>query len=333
MYKENNISVFDMHCDLLSYLAKVSGADPEKKEEIGCALPHLKEGNVKLQVAAIYTDVVPGSTSLALKQSQIFQQLLRNYPTQCKSAVSKEEIAGLPYSERAGLLVAIENASGFCEEEEPLDAGFAKLERLVENVGKILYISLTHHGENRFGGGNYSKVGLKEDGKRLLDYLSGKKIAVDLAHTSDALALGILDYTAKNNLDVPIIASHSNFRSVFSHVRNLNDEIALEVIQRKGLIGINFLRAYVHQDDPEKLFEHILYGLEMGAEEALCFGADYFYVLDHPVKSRLPFYFKAHEHAGKYQQIVRQLRQHIKSEATVKNICHQNIINFIYRSW
>ncbi len=53
---------------------------------------------------------------------------------------------------------------------------------------------MTHHTENRFGGGNFSEVGLKEDGKVLLDYLTDKNIVIDLAHTSDALAFGILNY-------------------------------------------------------------------------------------------------------------------------------------------
>jgi membrane dipeptidase len=58
--------IIDTHCDLLSYLAKVPNADPQSRE-IPCGLPFLKEGNVKMQVLAIYTDVAPGSMEFAAK--------------------------------------------------------------------------------------------------------------------------------------------------------------------------------------------------------------------------------------------------------------------------
>jgi membrane dipeptidase len=89
-----------------------------------------------------------------------------------------------------------------------LEIGFERLEQIINTVSRILYIGFTHHAENRFGGGNNSKVGLKEDGKKLLQYLNGKKIAVDFSHASDALARDILDYLSDHNLEVPILANH-----------------------------------------------------------------------------------------------------------------------------
>ncbi len=35
-----------------------------------------------------------------------------------------------------------------------------------------------------------TQVGLKEDGRKLLDYMDGKRVAIDLSHSSDALVLG-----------------------------------------------------------------------------------------------------------------------------------------------
>ncbi len=79
---------------------------------------------------------------------------------------------------------------------------------------------MTHHGENRFGGGNSTGIGLKKDGEALLEYISEKKIAIDLSHTSDALAGDILNYIVKNKLGLSVLASHSNFRGcVFSSAK------------------------------------------------------------------------------------------------------------------
>ena len=183
--------------------------------------------------------------------------------------------------------------------------------------------------ENRFGGGNSTKTGLKEDGKSLLNYISGKKIAIDFSHTSDVLAFDVFDYLSKFNLDIPVIASHSNFREIFNHPRNLPDEIAKEIIKRKGLIGINFLRAFLNDNNPNAIYDHILYGLNMGAH-SICFGADYFYTDSHPDQSRKPFFFKEHENASCYPLILKGLSGKIPPDV-LEAISNKNVINFIER--
>ena len=333
MAPKNKFPVFDLHCDLLSYLHSVPGADPAGLNDIGASLFYLQNGGVKLQLTAIYTAVSRGSSQAALLQSQLYKGLLRDYADYLMPVQDKESLEGVIRSEKIGLLAAIENAAGFCEEDDPLDKGFEKLEKLIENCGRILYISMTHHTENRFGGGNYSKAGLKGDGEALLDYLHGRQIAIDLSHTSDALGEGILNYTQKKGLNVPVIASHSNFRQVWDHKRNLPDEFVEEIIRRKGLIGINFLRAFVHNEKPEALEEHILYGLEKGAADNLCFGADFFYTKDHPDKSRIPFYFREHENATRYAGIFDRLREMGVGNEQLRKLSFGNACAFMQRLW
>ena len=65
----------DLHCDLLVYLM-----NPDSKiddGEIGCSLPFLKEGNVRLQVMAIFSPTLKGSTQFGKQQSQIFSDLIQ----------------------------------------------------------------------------------------------------------------------------------------------------------------------------------------------------------------------------------------------------------------
>ena len=324
--------IIDMHCDLLVYLARDEDAHPSKMEDIGCAIPYLKEGNVKLQVLAIYSSTEKGSAELAQKQTEIFQRLLRDETQSFTLVTSLYEMQKTLDSKVTGIIAAIENASGLCEEDEPLEQTFTRLEHIIKKTERVLYLSLTHHGENRFGGGDNSKVGLKDDGKVLLDYLDDRSVAVDLSHTSDVLAHDILDYIDRKSLNIPIIASHSNFRSVYDHARNLPDDIASEIIRRQGLIGMNFLRAFLHPDDPGMLAKHIQYGFELGAEDALCFGADYYYWKSHPDKNRIPFFFKEHEHAGKYQEILKNLDS-ILSKDEQRALAYMNVMNFFHRIW
>lgn len=230
--------------------------------------------------------------------------------------------------EGIGTVVAIENASAFCDEEMHLTEGFDNLETIIKNVGKLFYISLTHHAENRFGGGNYATAGLKNDGKALLDYMSGRNIALDFSHTSDALAYDMLTYLAKQNLDIPIIASHSNYRHVWDHPRNLPDEIAKEIINQNGLIGVNFLRAFLNTENPDALYDHIAHGISLGGNDAICFGADYFYTGTDPDPSRLPYYYPTHKDASHYPDITAEIERRFGSEMADK-IASQNVIRFL----
>ena len=66
--------VIDLHCDLLSYLTR-SNSSIYNTEDMGCAIPYLKEGNVKLQVMAIFAPTVEKSHEFGLQQSELFKRL------------------------------------------------------------------------------------------------------------------------------------------------------------------------------------------------------------------------------------------------------------------
>jgi membrane dipeptidase len=262
--------IIDLHNDLLSYLSEKPGRSPEDPTSRS-SYPQMKQGNVKLQVLAIFS--ITGHQSVTKGQAQVSQylNLLQNHPTLFTSSTWNAN------SPQIQLLPAIENASSFASESEPLSESIRRLEGYIAQIGPPLYISLTWDNENRFGGGNISTAGLKEDGKHLLEWMDGKKIAIDLSHTSDKLADDILNFTEQRGFNIPVIASHSNFRAISNYPRNLPDEIAKEIIRRKGLIGLNFFAPFVHPTDPSAIVRHVEYALSLGAEDALCFGADFFH--------------------------------------------------------
>ena len=321
--------VIDLHCDLLSYLT-MENSSIYNTEDMGCAIPYLKNGNVKLQIMAIFAPTENNSHQFGMKQSEIFKNL--NNEENELYRFEKQHLAGFNINENIGMIASVESGSAFCDENIPLKIGLENLEKIIDNTGSLLYIGFTHHTENRFGGGNYSKVGLKNDGKTLIDYLDKKNIAIDLSHTSDALAYDILNYISKENVSIPIIASHSNYRPVFNHPRNLPDDIAKEIIHRKGLIGLNFVRAFVNPEESSALQSHAAHGLQLGAENAMCYGADYFYTKNNQDESRIPFYFAAHENAGCYPQINKTLEEQFGKKQTDK-ISSQNALDFLERLW
>lgn len=211
---------------------------------------------------------------------------------------------------------------------QSLESGFKNLETIIKSTQKVFYIGMTHHLENRFGGGNNAAAGLKEDGKVLIDYIADRKIAIDLAHTSDQLAYDIFNYIDQRNYSIPILASHSNYRTIYKNNRNLPDELAKEVINRKGLIGLNFIKDYVDLENSERIYDHIQYGLDLGGENSIAYGADYFYWKDHPDTSRHPFFFEEYSNALVYPSVNKEIGQRFSSELAEK-ISHRNALNFI----
>ncbi|MDQ1096194.1 membrane dipeptidase [Chryseobacterium camelliae] len=294
----------DLHCDLLAYLLRANTSVDDGQP--GCSLPYLKKGHVKLQVMAIYASTGSGSFHNGIRQSEIFREFLNSNDF----FLFYEHNINIPeYADKVGVISAIENASAFCEEDMDLDAGFKNLETIIQNTRKIFYMGITHHTENRFGGGNFTDTGLKEDGKVLIDYISDRKIAIDLAHTSDQLAYDILNYLDRKNYSVPILASHSNYRSVYDNKRNLPDELVQELIRRKGLIGLNFIKDYIDHGHPERLYEHIQYALSLGAENCIAYGGDFFYDKEHPDQSRIPFFFDEFKDATAYNTINKKISE------------------------
>lgn len=319
--------IADLHCDLLSFLegnSRRTAYDPASL----CSVSQLKQGNIRIQTLAIFVRTGPESVRQGMAQAGIYKRL--NVPDnndfipfECPGDV------GFLGPEIATVL-AFENASGFSYEDEPIKEGFDRLGFVTKHIARPLYISLTWNMENRFGGGAATSIGLKEDGKRLLDYLDGTGIAVDFSHTSDSLAHDILTYIDRQRIRVPVLASHSNSRSVMSVPRNLPDEIAKEIIRRKGILGINFYRKFVGSEPNDSFLKHIAYWIDLGAGSQICFGADFFY---EEGKSRENF-FPGYDDASCYPRFIDLCRHRLHlSEQMLEQICYKNFLTFMNVSY
>lgn len=322
-----SLPIIDFHCDLLGCVEHDEKKLNFESREINCSLPQLLEGNVCLQVFAVAAVTVKGSSLKGLRQYELYKKLLEQYPNQLASFrkldFSKQKLYGI---------FAIENASVLIEEDEPLDLLFERLEMLHKQED-ILYLSLTWNQENRFGGGNESKVGLKEDGKHVLRFLSEKNIAIDFSHTSDQLAFEILDFIHKEALKLTPIASHSNSRSIKDCNRNLPDSLIKEVSSLGGVFGLNFVRRFVG-DDPYDFIRHIEHFISLGAGNNLCFGADFYGGLEVPRELipglSFPTFQKDFPNSSCYPEFLELLKKHLSADL-VEGIANRNAWNYLVR--
>lgn len=310
----------DLHCDLTAYLLQPNSSP---NGDVRCSVDRLFAGNVKMQVMAFYSATVKGSVDEVKEQLKHYRNLL-NLPGVYEFSPEKAEL-----QEGLGIIAAVENASGLCEEDQPIVDAFKNLDWLSSRA-KIMYVGLTHHLENRFGGGNFTQAGLKDDGKRLIEYLDGRKIAIDLSHTSDQLAHGILNFIDQHHLDIPVLASHSNMRAVFDHNRNLPDELVSEIVNRGGLIGLNFVKYFINPENPGEIYHHIEHALKLGAEDHLCFGADFFDDKTHPDQDRYPFFFPDFGDSRAYETINHRISE-LFSDDLKEKISHKNALSYFKR--
>jgi membrane dipeptidase len=324
--------VADLHCDLLWYLSLDPSRTPHDAV-VRCSLSQLKKGNVRIQTLPIYAETLPGSQKSGLAQAEVFKALSKRYPDDIEPVRFADQLEqGVPEG-KIGILPAVENASAVCGEEEELDAALERLTALQRRIGKLLYVSLTWNTENRFGGGALTRVGLKDDGKRMIDYLVHKGIAIDFSHASDDLAYGILEYTAKEGMDPIVMASHSNMRKVVGMPRNLPDDLAKEIIKRGGLIGLNFIRFLVGSESTDNFCRQLEHLIGLGGAASACLGADFFYTEDvRPVfhKPAEVLFFPEVGNAGTYGYVIDLWRKRLGiTEEMVSNICYTNFIRFV----
>lgn len=323
-----NLPIVDLHCDLLFYLQGDKQRTPYD-HVARCAIPQLRQGHVKLQTLAIFTQTETHSTEKGLRQVRLYQEL----PAHCPQDFVHYSPHWNLESSSTAILPAFENASGFCDEQEPLEEGLKRLRQIIQRIAKPLYISLTWNTENRFGGGALSQAGLKADGKLLLEELDQQQIALDLSHASDALAYEAIDYIEGHRLAIPIIASHSNARAVALMPRNLPDEIAKEIFRRGGIVGLNLYRHFIGETE-DNLIKHFAHWLEMGGENHVALGADFFYDPDLPSTYRhgKEVFFKDYQDSSCYGKLLTFLQKELKLDSSfLEKFAYQNALAFIQK--
>lgn len=323
--------IADLHCDLLHYLTK----SPERTAydlRVPCGIPQLQEGGVKLQTMAIFCETYPDSSAFGVRQAQLFHQLPKNYPEVFYQPVNFSECYLHP---KIAIAAAIENASAFMEESEDFEEGIKRFNRIRRLTGRLLYVSMTWNSENRFGGGVQSSVGLKEDGKRLLELFHKHRIPLDISHASDRLVEESLDYIDKHGLKVEVVASHSNMRAVENVPRNLPDEFVKEIILRNGIIGFNFFQPFVGMNKLENFVMHFEHLLKLGGLHHCAFGADFFCGEDFisSFTTQDKYFFREYRDASSYPQLLNLWKFAFNlSEEEIYRVAYQNLVDFAAKS-
>ena len=229
--------------------------------------------------------------------------------------VRTAEDAGNVLKHKAATLLAIEEGGA-------IDGSLEALRCLYE-LG-VRAMTLTCSNRNDIADGINEEAtgsGLTLFGKQVVAEMNRLGMLVDVSHISTAGFWSVIETSTK-----PIIATHSNAKSLCSHPRNLNDEQIKALAQNGGLAGITFAGQFLEEDWRnaciESVYKHIDYMLNLiGNDDHIGFGSD-FDGISHP-----PYNIQG---VQDYKPLTEYLSKYYSDE-TINKITHQNVINLLQK--
>ncbi len=160
-------------------------------------------------------------------------------------------------------------------------------------------------------------TGLTDLGKQTVKEGNDLGVIFDVSHLSDNSFWDVASFSKK-----PIIATHSNFRSLCPHSRNLTDEMAREIISQGGVIGLNLYPDFVgERPTADTLFEHIDHCLSIGGKDCLGFGFD----ID---GTDGKYISPLSENESIHDKIIELMLRHNYPESLVDKIAYKNVFEF-----
>lgn len=311
--------ICDCHCDTLTELYNKNASLYENEQHFDIKRQIALGGG--LQFCAIYvpTEVFryQGGLRYTLclldKYNQEIKKLHENGIDVLQ--VRTAEDAGNVLKHKAATLLAIEEGGA-------IDGSLEALRCLYE-LG-VRAMTLTWSNRNDIADGineEATSSGLTLFGKQVVAEMNRLGMLVDVSHISTAGFWSVIETSTK-----PIIATHSNAKSLCSHPRNLNDEQIKALAQNGGLAGITFAGQFLEEDWRnaciESVYKHIDYMLNLiGNDNHIGFGSD-FDGISHP-----PYNIQG---VQDYKPLIEYLSKYYSDE-TINKITHQNVINLLQK--
>lgn len=311
--------ICDCHCDTLTELYNKNASLYENEQHFDIKRQIALGGG--LQFCAIYvpTEVFryQGGLRYTLclldKYNQEIKKLHENGIDVLQ--VRTAEDAGNVLKHKAATLLAIEEGGA-------IDGSLEALRCLYE-LG-VRAMTLTWSNRNDIADGINEEAtgsGMTLFGKQVVAEMNRLGMLVDVSHISTAGFWSVIETSTK-----PIIATHSNAKSLCSHPRNLNDEQIKALAQNGGLAGITFAGQFLEEDWRnaciESVYKHIDYMLNLiGNDDHIGFGSD-FDGISHP-----PYNIQG---VQDYKPLIDYLSKYYSDE-TINKITYQNVINLLQK--
>lgn len=263
----------DAHFDLLMDV-QIQREKGRRKVIESDYLARFKAGGVNVIVAAIFIDdqfVPQMALQKALCQISALYAEVDESPDQLMICYNPDDIKEAHDTGKTGFMLSLEGA-------EPLGKDITLL-RIFYELG-VRSLGLVWSRRNETGNGSRFKPipkgdtgGLTDFGLKIIREAERLGITIDVSHLNDEGFLDVLEVSTQ-----PIIASHSNSRTLCSVSRNLTNEQINAIASKKGVIGVNAVSIMVADNDTEstveKLADHIDYLVRLAGIQHVGIGLD-----------------------------------------------------------
>ena len=156
-------------------------------------------------------------------------------------ALDPKDAYALEKEGKRAIYIGIENGYPIGEELSNVEEYFDK---------GVRYITLVHSSNNDLADSatdpdGTEHGGISEFGSKVVDEMNRLGIMVDVSHGNDSVF-----YDAIKMSKAPIIASHSNARTVTDHERNMTDEMLGLMAENGGVVQLTMLADYLREAPP-----------------------------------------------------------------------------------
>ena len=263
--------VFDLHCDTaLTMLGREPGMSSElRKNHCHIDLERAAQLGGYAQCFACFTtswEELPGGITVEEMFRNEMNIVLREVEKNSDLIALAKSTEDIRRNQEKGLMSAILTVEG------PAGIGFdpARLEEL-HGIG-FRISSLTWNEKNPLAGSHVTGGGLTDQGREYVRECQRLGMLMDVSHLSDEAFWNLMDVN-----EGPVIATHSNSRSVHPVSRNLTDDMFRAICRTGGVAGINLYNAFLGEEPVtlDTVCDHIFHFMELDPEaKHICLGGD-----------------------------------------------------------
>jgi len=253
-----NYPVFDFHCDTALALlgADFNQAGSLRSNQLHIDLERASKLGGYAQCFACFT------TPMMEEQYKVSPIVIfeREIATIQREIDKNSDLISIAYSpsevrenQRSGKMSAILTLEG--------TAGFGHDPALLEDLKTIGFqiTSLGWNEKNPLTGSHITGGGLTDQGREYVREAQRLGMLVDVSHISDEGFWDIIQIT-----EAPVVATHSNSRSVWNNTRNLTDDMFRAICETNGVAGYNACYEFTgERSTVDTICDHILHFLEL----------------------------------------------------------------------
>lgn len=313
-----NFPVFDLHCDTaLALLGKsMNEAGTLRKNELHIDLERASKLGGYAQCFACFTTPAMqewhGVSPIVVFERELatIQREVDKNKDLISIAYSAEEIEENQAAGKMSAILTLEGTAGIGYDPELLTD--------LQAIG-FRIASLGWNEKNPLTGSHVTGGGLTDQGREFVKEAQRLGVLVDVSHISDEGFWDIMKIT-----QAPVVATHSNSRTVCDNSRNLTDDMFRAIVETGGVAGYNGCADFTGENPTvDTICDHIFHFMELDPTgKHIALGGD----LDGV--SKMPEGFDG---VQSWPVLAQRLMERGLSEETVMDIYWNNVLGVMKR--